>query len=80
MTLRQFAVVCGLYDEAETETPLYTEAISEADYETLMGFWSVIADGRFEGTKGRVSYIVDPLYRYLLLLFIIILLFISYLL
>ena len=76
MTLRRFAVVCGLYDEAETETPLYTEAIFQADYEILMGFWSVIADDRFEGTKGRVSFIVDPLYRYLLLLFIIYFLFI----
>ena len=47
-----------------------------------MGFWSVIADDRFEGTKGKVSFVVDSLYRYLLLLFIIylLLLFISYLL
>ncbi|KAI3687191.1 hypothetical protein L1987_80884 [Smallanthus sonchifolius] len=65
MTLRHWAVTTGLYFEPQTVTPLYTEAVTEADKEELLVFWGLISDSTWLGTKGRVSGIRDPLYRYL---------------
>ncbi|KAI3797546.1 hypothetical protein L1987_32804 [Smallanthus sonchifolius] len=64
-TLSQWAVTTGLYYEPETVTPLFTEAVTEVDKEELLVFWGLISDSPWLGTKGRVSGIRDPLYRYL---------------
>ncbi|KAI3762196.1 hypothetical protein L1987_52620 [Smallanthus sonchifolius] len=60
-TLRQWAVMTGLYYEPETVTPLFTEAVTEVEKEKLLVFWGLISDSPWLGTKGRVSGIRDPL-------------------
>ncbi|XP_021978960.2 uncharacterized protein LOC110874954 [Helianthus annuus] len=68
MTLAQFAVHCGLYMQEEIETEIYTAGLVVVEKPTLVGFWQVIAGAdhwEHEKSKGRVSFVRDPLYRYL---------------
>ncbi|KAI3827583.1 hypothetical protein L1987_01661 [Smallanthus sonchifolius] len=65
LTLHQWAVTTSLYYERETVNPLYTEAFTKVDREDLLVFWGIIGNGPWLRTKGRVSAIRDPLYRYL---------------
>ncbi|MFS7951752.1 hypothetical protein Hanom_Chr07g00598821 [Helianthus anomalus] len=68
MTRAQFAVHCGLYMKEEIETDVYTAGLVVVDRPTLLGFWQVIAGPNtweHDKSKGRVSFISDPLYRYM---------------
>ncbi|KAM0055397.1 hypothetical protein Hdeb2414_s0006g00205591 [Helianthus debilis subsp. tardiflorus] len=68
MTLAEFAVRCGLYMQEEIETEIYTAGLVVVEKPTLVGFWQVIAGENHwehEKSKGRVSFVRDPLYRYL---------------
>ncbi|XP_022008406.1 uncharacterized protein LOC110907783 [Helianthus annuus] len=68
MTLAEFAVHCGLYMQEEIETEIYTAGLVVVEKPTLVGFWQVIAGAdhwEHEKSKGRVSFVRDPLYRYL---------------
>ncbi|KAM0048893.1 putative FHY3/FAR1 family protein [Helianthus debilis subsp. tardiflorus] len=68
MTLAEFAVRCGLYMQEEIETEIYTAGLVVVEKPTLVGFWQVIAGENhweYEKSKGRVSFVRDPLYRYL---------------
>ncbi|KAM0014628.1 hypothetical protein Hdeb2414_s0034g00725951 [Helianthus debilis subsp. tardiflorus] len=68
MTLVDFAVHCVLYMQEEIETEIYTAGLVVVDRPTLLGFWQVIAGANHwehEKSKGRVSFIRDPLYRFM---------------
>ncbi|KAL8214323.1 hypothetical protein R6Q57_003772 [Mikania cordata] len=62
MSLREFAVVVGLYTEAETDMPIYTTAIHTVD--DVSAWWPRIGDEPFV-RSARVTRIRDPLIRYL---------------
>ncbi|KAJ0804223.1 hypothetical protein HanPI659440_Chr02g0035641 [Helianthus annuus] len=52
----------------EIETEIYTAGLVVVEKPTLVGFWQVIAGAdhwEHEKSKGRVSFVRDPLYRYL---------------
>ncbi|KAJ0820744.1 hypothetical protein HanPSC8_Chr16g0711651 [Helianthus annuus] len=52
----------------EIETEVYTTGLVVVDRPTLLGFWQVIAGANHwehDKSKGRVSFIRDPLYRYM---------------
>ncbi|MFS8022711.1 hypothetical protein Hanom_Chr16g01442711 [Helianthus anomalus] len=68
MTLAEFAVHCGLYMQGEIETEVYTAGLVVVDRPTLLGFWQVIVGANHwehDKSNGRVSFIRDPLYRYM---------------
>ncbi|KAJ0825476.1 hypothetical protein HanRHA438_Chr17g0803631 [Helianthus annuus] len=65
MSLGEFVVHSGIYTLEETDTPIYTEGVHVLPHSTLVRFWQVIGWGRFGRSKSRVSYIRDPLFRYL---------------
>ncbi|KAL8209300.1 hypothetical protein R6Q57_006032 [Mikania cordata] len=64
MSLREFAIVTGLYSEAETDMPIYTTAISTADHAVISAWWPRIGDEQFVRSS-RVTRIRHPLIRYL---------------
>ncbi|KAJ0848566.1 hypothetical protein HanPSC8_Chr13g0558991 [Helianthus annuus] len=67
MTLAEFAVRSGLYMQEEIETEIYTAGLVVVEKPTLVGFWQVIAGAdhwEHDKSKGRVSFVSDPLYRY----------------
>ncbi|KAL8209755.1 hypothetical protein R6Q57_006487 [Mikania cordata] len=64
MSLREFAIVSGLYTEEETHMPIYTTAISTADDAVVSAWWPRIGDEPFV-RAARVTRIRDPLIRYL---------------
>ncbi|KAM0064476.1 hypothetical protein Hdeb2414_s0003g00103391 [Helianthus debilis subsp. tardiflorus] len=52
----------------EIETEIYTAGLVVVEKPTLVGFWQVIAGAdhwEHDKSKGRVSFVKDPLYRYL---------------
>ncbi|KAF5759506.1 hypothetical protein HanXRQr2_Chr16g0742081 [Helianthus annuus] len=54
--------------QGEIETEVYTAGLVVVDRPTLLGFWQVIAGANHwehDKSKGRVSFIRDPLYRYM---------------
>ncbi|KAF5784345.1 hypothetical protein HanXRQr2_Chr11g0518451 [Helianthus annuus] len=66
MTLAEFAVHCGLYMQEEIETEIYTAGLVVVEKPILVGFWQVIAGAdhwEHDKSKGRVSFVRDPLYR-----------------
>ncbi|KAF5761333.1 hypothetical protein HanXRQr2_Chr16g0763881 [Helianthus annuus] len=68
MTLAEFAVHCGLYMQGEIETEIYIAGLVVVAKPILVGFWQVIAGENHwehDKSKGRVSFVRDPLYRYL---------------
>ncbi|KAJ0851365.1 hypothetical protein HanPSC8_Chr13g0591361 [Helianthus annuus] len=68
MTLAEFAVHCGLYMQEEIENEIYTAGLVVVEKPILVGFWQVIAGAdhwEHDKSKGRVSFVRDPLYRYL---------------
>ncbi|KAL8206008.1 hypothetical protein R6Q57_009559 [Mikania cordata] len=64
MSLREFAIVFGLYTEEETHMPIYTTAISSADDAVVSAWWPRIGDEPFV-RAARATRIRDPLIRYL---------------
>ncbi|KAL8265084.1 hypothetical protein R6Q59_023214 [Mikania micrantha] len=64
MSMREFAIVSGLYTEDETHMPIYTTTISTADDDVVSAWWPRIGDEPFV-RAARVTRIRDPLIRYL---------------
>ncbi|KAJ0959195.1 hypothetical protein HanPSC8_Chr00c327g0807741 [Helianthus annuus] len=53
--------------QEEIETEIYTAGLVVVEKPTFVGFWQVIAGAdhwEHEKSKGRVSFVRDPLYRY----------------
>ncbi|KAF5814804.1 hypothetical protein HanXRQr2_Chr03g0115241 [Helianthus annuus] len=65
MSVREFAVVTGLYTEPELDTDLYTQAVTMMDRQTLISFWRAISRAPFGKSWQKATTIRDPLYRYL---------------
>ncbi|KAL8257212.1 hypothetical protein R6Q59_029253 [Mikania micrantha] len=64
LSLREFALVTGLYTEAETDMPIYMTAIHTVDDAVDSAWWPQIGDEPFV-RSARVTRIRDPLIRYL---------------
>ncbi|KAD0364776.1 hypothetical protein E3N88_44380 [Mikania micrantha] len=64
LSLREFAIVTGLYTEAETDMPIYMTAIHTVDDAVDSAWWPQIGDDPFV-RSARVTRIRDPLIRYL---------------
>ncbi|KAM0060945.1 hypothetical protein Hdeb2414_s0004g00130131 [Helianthus debilis subsp. tardiflorus] len=61
-------VQCRFRTQGEIETEVYTTGLVVVDKPTLVGFWQVIAGENHwehDKSKGRVSFVRYPLYRYL---------------
>ncbi|KAL8196522.1 hypothetical protein R6Q57_024817 [Mikania cordata] len=59
MSLREFAIVVGLYTEEETHMTIYTTTIHTADDAVISAWWPRIGDEPFV-RAARVTRIRDP--------------------
>ena len=67
LSLRQFAVLMGLYQQEELDTPAFTEAITDwPEGVTPISFWPEIGLGQYTSpTVPKSSKLRDPLHRVL---------------
>ncbi|KAK9062737.1 hypothetical protein SSX86_019926 [Deinandra increscens subsp. villosa] len=64
LTLREFAVLSGLYTEDETCTPFYTAAPLAADEDNMKTWWTTITRRRFGVNSRKITSVPNPVIRY----------------